>query len=239
MNLAASPGQDRPAAAREARGVRLQAVDVHKRFERGLVTALAGVSLTVEAGERVAITGPTGCGKSTLLALVALLERPDRGSIVLDGKDGRTIASPEAWRAETVGLVFQFHHLLPHLDVHDNVALALAPRRAGRREVAEVVGHVLERVGLEHRARTRAAYLSGGERQLAALARALVARPRLILADEPTGSVDSATGERVLELLLEWSTEAGATLVMVTHDPLLTRRADRVVHLRDGRLVPT
>lgn len=217
-------------------GLSLEVHDVHKSFDRGLVKALAGVHLRVEAGERVVIMGPTGCGKSTLIALLSLLERPDSGTIRLGSVDSRAIASPEQWRASKLGLVFQLHYLLPHLTVEENLALGLRPHKLPRKNVSERVGSVLDRLGLRHRATTQARYLSGGERQLAAVARALVTQPQLILADEPTGSVDSETGERILAELFGWSEQVNATLLLVTHDPRVAERAQRVVLMRDGRV---
>lgn len=217
-------------------GVSLEAHDVHKSFDRGLVKALRGVDLQVKPGERLVIMGPTGCGKSTLLALLSLLAHPDSGTITLGGVDSRTVSSPERWRATTVGLVFQLHYLLPHLTVQENLELALRPHRLPRKTATERVGSLLQRLKLSHRAHTQARHLSGGERQLAAVARALVNGPRLLLADEPTGSVDSETGERILAELFGWSEQTGATLVVVTHDPRVAERGQRVVFMRDGRV---
>lgn len=215
-------------------GVSLRARDLCKYFDHGLVRALQGVNLEVEASERLAITGPTGCGKSTLLSLLALLDEPDAGEIFVDGLPAARLRSPEDWRAERVGLVFQLHHLLPHLTVEENLLLPLQGRaRQGRTRVEELAS----RLGLSHRLGARAAALSGGERQVAAVARALVRQPGLVLADEPTGAVDSATGERIVSTLLGWCEESGATMVLVTHDPGLADRLGRTVHMLDGRIV--
>jgi ABC-type lipoprotein export system ATPase subunit len=214
----------------------LDARGLVKSFDNGLVRALQGVELAIGAGERVAIMGPTGCGKSTLLALLALLEAPDAGELLLDSRPVAELGSPEVWRARNVGIVFQFHHLLPHLSAEENVTLPLQGR-AERRRGSPRVGTLLAELGLEARAATLAAKLSGGERQLTAVARALVNEPRLVLADEPTGSVDSATGARILETLLGWSGRQAATLVVVTHDPAIAARLDRTVHMSDGRIV--
>ena len=219
------------------RGIELAAADLVKSFDGGLVRALAGVDLEVHPGERVAVTGPTGCGKTTLLTLLGLLDVPDGGELRIDGAPSSAIRSPERWRAENVGIVFQLHHLLPHLTAAENVAVPLAGRGLARREAGAMVGDAIERVGLGHRSGTLAARLSGGERQLVALARALVARPRLLLADEPTGSVDSATGERLVTLILELSAATAATVVLVTHEASVARRMDRVVAMRDGQVV--
>jgi ABC-type lipoprotein export system ATPase subunit len=217
-------------------GVEFVARAVFRSFDGGLVSALAGVDLTIGAGEQIALVGPTGCGKSTLISLLSVLDEPDRGTIEIDGVPACELASPEEWRAGNLGIVFQFHHLLPHLTVEENVLLPLAGRC--RSSVARIrAGDVIELIGLRHRARTLAANLSGGERQLAALARALVGRPRAVLADEPTGSVDLATGKRVMELLTSWSREAEATLLVATHDPAIAASMDRIVSMRDGRIV--
>jgi putative ABC transport system ATP-binding protein len=209
---------------------------LRKHFEGGLVRALDGVDLEVAAGERVAITGPTGCGKSTLLSLLALLERPDGGELELDGVPAPDIRNPDRWRAENLGIVFQFHHLLPHLSAEENVQLPLIGRGISRSEVRRRAREMLAVVGLGHRATFLVSKLSGGERQLTALARALIGEPSLVLADEPTGSVDSRTGERILALLLDSELAGGRTVVLVTHDPAVAARADRTVAMLDGRI---
>jgi putative ABC transport system ATP-binding protein len=216
-------------------GVALAATGLRKSFDGGLVEALRGIDLEVAAGARLAIMGPTGCGKSTLLSLLALLEKPDGGEIVIDGRPAAAIGRPEEWRRHNLGMVFQFHYLLPHLTVAENVALPLlgGPLRDGRRAH---VDDLLDDLGLAHRRDSLAARLSGGERQLVAVARGLVNGPRLVLADEPTGSVDTATGSRILDVLLDWCREHGATMLMVTHDAGIAGRLDAVMHMRDGRV---
>lgn len=216
-------------------GVALAATGLRKSFDGGLVEALRGIDLEVAAGARLAIMGPTGCGKSTLLSLLALLEKPDGGEIVIDGRPAAAIGRPEEWRRHNLGMVFQFHYLLPHLTVAENVALPLlgGPLRDGRRAR---VDDLLDNLGLAHRRDSLAARLSGGERQLVAVARGLVNGPRLVLADEPTGSVDTATGSRILDVLLDWCREHGATMLMVTHDAGIAGRLDAVMHMRDGRV---
>lgn len=216
-------------------GIEISARGLTKSFDDGLVRALSGADFEAAAGEKVAITGPTGCGKSTLLSLLALLDEPDEGEILVDGRSAAALGPAERWRAENMGIVFQLHHLIPHLTVAENTALPLAGLGLSRPERARRVGEMLERAGLAHRAKTLATKLSGGERQLCAVARALVGRPRLLLADEPTGSVDSVNGERILELLDGWCTESGATMVLVTHDPGVAKRADRIAAMHDGR----
>ena len=212
--------------------------NVERRFVRGgsTVTALAGLSLAIARGSFVAVVGPSGCGKSTLLNLVSGVDRADAGTVVVEGLELGRASEAELvrLRRQTLGIVFQAFHLLPNLSAEENVALPLA--LAGRRDPERVRG-LLERVGLAHRLRQRAAELSGGEQQRVAVARALVHRPKLVVADEPTGNLDSASGQRVLALLAELVRAEGATLVLATHDQALAASADRVITLKDGALV--
>jgi len=210
---------------------------VSKRFHRGTeeVVALDRVDLSIDQGEFVALIGPSGSGKSTLLHLAGGLDQPDGGRILLGDRDLATLSIGERakLRRREVGFVFQFFHLIPTLSVRENVELPLlldGVKSNGR------TNDLLERVGIGHRAAHLPGELSGGELQRAAIARALVARPQVILADEPTGNLDSATSEAVLALLAEQVVESGAALVMVTHDRDVAARAPRVHTLRDGRL---
>jgi putative ABC transport system ATP-binding protein len=201
------------------------------------LTILDGVSVDVEAGEFVAVTGPSGSGKSTLLGLLAGLDRPTAGSIrvagvELSGLDEDRLAK---FRRETVGYVFQSYHLIPTLSALENVAVPLEIDGAGG--ALARARALLAEVGLTGRVHHYPAQLSGGEQQRVALARAVALRPRLLLADEPTGNLDSATGAAIIDLLLRLKTERGSTLVMVTHDDALARHADRIVMLHDGRIV--
>jgi len=219
-------------------GITVTARGLRKAYDGGLVQALVNVDLEVASGERVAIMGPTGSGKSTLLSLLAMLDDADSGELELDGVPASQIRCPEQWRAAKLGIVFQLHHLLAHLTAVENVMLPLIGNGGRTADMRNRAKAVLVGLGLGHRTDTLAAHLSGGERQITAVARALVNDPRLVLADEPTGSVDSATGVRILEILGEWRERRGGTLVMVTHDPTVASWSDRVVHLRDGRVRP-
>jgi putative ABC transport system ATP-binding protein len=210
---------------------------VRKIYEgAGEVVALDGVDLEIRSGEFLAVVGPSGGGKSTLLHLLGGIDRPSSGEIRVEGRDiGRL---PEAertlYRRREAGLVFQFFNLLPHLDVAENVAL---PRLLdGHADAAQRAHELLARVGVAHRASAHPYELSGGEMQRVAIARALVTGARLLLADEPTGNLDSRNGEQVLELLDTIRRERGVTLVLATHSAAAAKRADRVVELRDGRI---
>jgi lipoprotein-releasing system ATP-binding protein len=215
---------------------------VSKSFRAGdqEVRVLDGVDLTVGAGESVAIVGPSGSGKSTLLNLLGALDTPDQGTLVIDGRNLSLLAGDELakFRNQNIGFVFQSHHLLPHLSVLENVLVpALAQASRVGPEVLERAGSLLKRVGLEHRAGQLPGRLSGGERQRVAVVRALINRPRLILADEPTGALDRASAAEVARLLTELNREQGITLVLVTHSDELAGRMDRVLSMEDGRLV--
>ena len=210
---------------------------VTKRYRRGdeVIAALHEVSFTLAAGEMVALVGPSGCGKSTTLNLVAGVDRPDDGQVIVFGTDLATASEAALVQARRhhIGIVFQAFHLIPHLTVAENVALPLA--LDGRRDGVRV-DDLLERVGLAHRKSHFPAELSGGEQQRTAVARALVHRPAVVLADEPTGSLDSASGAAVLRLIDELRREEGTALLLATHDESLATIADRVILLRDGKI---
>lgn len=206
----------------------------------GAVEVLRGVGWSVADGEAVAVTGPSGCGKTTLLNILGALDRPDAGTVRIGGEDiaGLAADAAAAFRNRTLGFVFQHHHLLPQLTVLENT---LVPRLAGgwtetAEESAKRARGLLERLGLAARLDHLPWQLSGGERLRVALARALLNRPRLVLADEPTGMLDPATTDTVGDLLLQINREQGTTLVVVTHNPALARRIGRVCELRDGLL---
>ena len=208
-----------------------------KTFEDGLVRALDGADFTADKGEFVAVQGPSGCGKSTLLHLIAALDRPDGGIIRVNGRDLAHERDLSRYRAREVGLVFQLDNLLPTLGASENVQVPmfeLGFSAAARRERAR---NLLEQVGLERRERNLPAQLSGGERQRVAMARALANDPPILLADEPTGRLDSESGRRVLDLLEELRSQRGLTVVLVTHDAEVAQRAQRIVRMLDGRVI--
>ena len=201
------------------------------------VTILDGVSLEVSARERVAVMGPSGSGKSTLLGLIAGLDRPTAGSIMVDGVEitGLDEDALALLRRDRIGFVFQSYHLIPTLTALDNVTMPL--ELAGQPRRSERAHELLDAVGLVDRADHYPSQLSGGEQQRVAIARALALRPPLVLADEPTGNLDSTTGAQIIELLLDLNREHGSTLMLVTHDEALAGRGQRVIALRDGRVV--
>jgi putative ABC transport system ATP-binding protein len=209
---------------------------VVKSFEGGRIRALDEASLQLAPGEFVALTGPSGSGKSTLLNLIGALDVPDAGTIEVDGRLLGDVDGAE-YRAETVGLVFQFHHLVPTLSALENVQVPMFGRGLGRAERVARARALVADVGLEQRADARPGVLSGGERQRVALARALANAPRLLLADEPTGALDSETGAQVLALLERLRADHRMTVLLVTNDDV-ARAADRVLRLRDGRVTP-
>jgi ABC-type lipoprotein export system ATPase subunit len=206
---------------------------VRKSFEGGHVPALRDVSFRVEAGELVALTGSSGSGKSTLLNLIGALDRPDSGSIVIDGQSLAALDSSSRYRTRTIGFVFQSHNLIPTLTASENVQLAMFGQRP-RREREARAHELLGEVGLTRREDARPGVLSGGERQRVAIARALANEPRLLLADEPTGSLDSATGVQVLGLLDQLRSQYGMTILLVTNDDSVAAHAERTLRLRDG-----
>ncbi len=217
-------------------GARVSVEGVSKGF--GRISALREVSLRVEPGEAVVITGRSGSGKSTLLALIGGLEQPDSGRVLIDGVAMWERAHSAEARRELVGFVFQRHLLLDSLSARANVEVPLIGARVRRAERRRRALSLLEEVGLAERAEHRPAQLSGGERQRVAVARALANEPRLLLADEPTGALDSSTSERVLDLVFSLRERLGMTLVVVSYDRSVGERADRTVALIDGRIDP-
>jgi putative ABC transport system ATP-binding protein len=215
----------------ETRGLR-------KTYQQGKhgVEVLRGIDVTVEKGEFVAVVGPSGSGKTTFMQLVGGLDRPSAGSVRLSGEaiDTFSDAKLSAFRRRRLGFVFQFFHLLPTLTAAENVCLPLLLDGGSYGKVAPTAAKLLDRVGLGHRIDHRPDQLSGGEMQRVAIARALIADPVLVLADEPTGNLDTKTGTMILELFRDTVKERGQTVIMVTHDPRAAALADRVIGLRDG-----
>ena len=212
-----------------------------KTYARGqaMVSALQDVNLEIQYGEFCALVGPSGCGKSTLLNLVAGLDVPTSGEIVLDGRSTTNLTSHE-WtkiRRETIGIVFQAFHLVHGLTAEENVALPLMLRGDDGRGISKRVDEMLEHVGMTHRRRHRPAELSGGEQQRIAIARALAHRPRLLLADEPTGNIDSHQGAEIMTLIRDLAISGGQTVLLVTHSAQAAQTGDYTWTMRDGRMV--
>lgn len=220
----------------------LEAVHINKSYFRSgnALHVLRGIDLRIGEAEIISIVGPSGAGKSTLLHALGGLDRPDQGEVILDGEDvyGLNDAARARLRNGKIGFVFQFYHLLPEFTAMENVLLpAMIQARHGKKRQFEGAAlDLLDKVGLKGRVRHKPYQLSGGEQQRVAIARALINKPRIVFCDEPTGNLDSASGEGVIRLLMDLNRENRQTLVIVTHDEHVAARSHRVVHIRDGKL---
>jgi putative ABC transport system ATP-binding protein len=228
--MQASPNPDLPM-------ILLEDVQLTLASAAGPVNVLRGVSLSLAAGETVSLVGPSGSGKSTLMMVTGGLERPSRGRVAVAGVDLGALDEDglARFRRDTIGIVFQAFHLIPTMTALENVAIPL--ELAGRSDAFDAARQRLAAVGLAERVLHYPGQLSGGEQQRVALARAFAAQPKLLLADEPTGNLDTATGRLVIDLLFDLSAHHGTTLLLITHDRDLARRCNRIVHMADGRIV--
>lgn len=221
----------------------LQCIGVSKSFrDAGLsVDVLSDINLSIAAGERIAIVGSSGSGKSTLLHLLGGLEEPTQGEVWVAGKKLSELneAKRGMWRNQNLGFIYQFHHLLPEFTALENVAMPLLIRKTNPAEAKKQAIELLEKVGLGKRVDHKPGEMSGGERQRAAIARALVTKPRCVLADEPTGNLDRHTADQVYQTMLELNAEIKTSLVVVTHDETLAHRMDKIYHIKDGKLQTT
>lgn len=225
-------------SASKEHGVEVAIEHVRKSFEGGLIRSLEDVTLRIEPGEFVSLMGPSGSGKSTLLNLIGALDKPDSGSITVGERRIENLHNPSEYRAGVVGFVFQLHHLIPTLSALENVQMPMLGRRHARKAREARARELLNEVGLSHRLNANPGTLSGGERQRVAIARALANRPRLLLADEPTGALDSVAGERIMALLKRLREQYQMTTLVVTNDAAVGAAADRAYRMRDGRVEP-
>ena len=238
-----------PEPAREAEPSsppHLESVAIEKSYRYGnqKIRVLQGVKIAAQRGEFLSIVGQSGSGKSTLLHLLGLLDTPDVGEIFLDGRriDDLPAKTRDQLRNRVFGFIFQFYHLLPELSLEENVVAPLMIRHSlmgywkRRKELRSQAREIIQKVGLEHRLRHKPSKLSGGEQQRAAIARALVARPQVLLADEPTGNLDSGTGQEIMGLLKSLNEQDQLTIIMVTHDDHIAQQADRIVRLSEGQI---
>lgn len=215
----------------------LEAKSLTREFDEGQVKALRGVDFSIEEGDFVAITGPSGCGKSTLLQLMGALDRPTSGALFYRGESLPDHPHPATYRAREVGFIFQAFHLLPTFTAAENVQIPMFALDRSASERRERAFELLKLVGLENRLDHFPSKLSGGERQRVAIARSLANGPSLLLADEPTGNLDSENAHAVLDLITRLQQEHGRTMVLITHDPTIAGRAGRILRMKDGQIV--
>lgn len=208
-----------------------------KEYDGHQVQALRGVDFQINQGEFIAITGPSGCGKTTLLQLLGALDRPSAGTLLYRENSIPDLPDPSAYRAREIGFIFQAFHLLPTFTAVENVQIPMLETAMPASERQNRAANLLKSVGLEHRLNHFPAKLSGGERQRVAIARSLANGPSVLLADEPTGNLDSENARLILELIIRVQSEQGMTLVLVTHDPAIARMASRTIQIKDGRIV--
>ena len=215
----------------------LEAQSLTREYDEGRVKALRGVDFTINGGEFVAIVGPSGCGKSTLLQLLGALDRPTSGTLLYRGNSLADDPNPAAYRAREVGFIFQAFHLLPTFTAAENVQIPMFETNRSVSERSERARELLKLVGLEDRQDHFPSKLSGGERQRVAIARSLANSPSLLLADEPTGNLDSKNAHAVLDLIIRLQQDEGRTMILVTHDPTIAARAERILRMKDGRVI--
>ena len=219
----------------------IQVTDLHKSFPMGEQTlpVLKGINLTIQRGELIAVVGASGAGKSTLLHILGLLDRPTKGTVKYEGQDlfGFSESAQAEFRNKRIGFVFQFHHLLPEFTALENACMPALIQRRQPNEVENEATALLKEVGLGERLHHKPGELSGGEQQRVAVARALLQKPDLVLADEPTGNLDTHTGEALFSLMRELNKARGTTFVIVTHNDKLSAQADRIIHMQDGQIV--
>lgn len=215
----------------------IEARNLKKHYDDGAIKALDGLDISIDEGELVAIIGPSGSGKSTLLHVLGALDTPDEGLVMIDGMDLSAERDLAGFRRRTVGFVFQLHNLIPTLTALENVLVPLVHSEVPRAESRARAKELLQRMGMGDRMDNLPTKLSGGERQRVAIARALVNEPRILIADEPTGAVDSENSKRIMTLLRDINRERGTTLIIVTHDPAVAAQADRTIRVLDGKVV--
>lgn len=216
--------------------MKVELTNISKYYEGNLIHALDNISFTVEPGQIVGLMGPSGSGKTTLLNIISTMDRPSSGQVALNDRLLDQLKPWPLFRARNIGFIFQFHHLLPHLTLLENVELPMLATEPSKRIRRKRASYLLEKVGLSHIQKKYANRISGGERQRAAIARALANSPKLILADEPTGNVDSHTGMRIMSDVIDYCHEHGSTLIVATHNREIANLTNYVINLSNGRL---